>query len=58
MRYTTSELAERLEALRFGETLLLRQERGFSKVGFFEVDTGEEADWTISLSGEKTTQGQ
>ena len=27
------------------------------KVGFFEVDTGEEADWTISLSGEKTTQG-
>ena len=33
-------------------------ERGFSKVGFFEVDTGEELDWTISLSGEKTTQGQ
>lgn len=34
------------------------QERGFNKVGFFEVDTGEETDWTISLSGEKTTQGQ
>ena len=32
--------------------------RGYTKVGFFEVDTGEEADWTISLSGEKTTQGQ
>jgi uncharacterized membrane protein len=31
--------------------------RGYSKVGFFEVDTGEESDWTISLSGEKTTQG-
>jgi uncharacterized membrane protein len=33
-------------------------ERGFQKIGFFEVDTGEEADWTISLSGEKTTSGQ
>ena len=32
--------------------------RGFQKTGFFEVDTGESADWTVSLSGEKTTQGQ
>ncbi len=30
--------------------------RGYTKTGFFEVDTGEEADWTVSLSGEKTTQ--
>ncbi len=34
------------------------KERGFQQVGFFEVDTVEEPDWTISLSGEKTTQGQ
>ena len=34
------------------------EERGYSKVGFFEVDTGEESDWTINLSGEKTTQGK
>jgi uncharacterized membrane protein len=33
-------------------------ERGYQKAGFFEVDTAEEADWTVSLSGEKTTQGQ
>jgi uncharacterized membrane protein len=32
------------------------QKRGFEKTGFFEVDTGEETDWTISLSGEKTGQ--
>jgi len=32
--------------------------RGYQKVGFFEVDTNEETDWTVSLSGEKTTQGQ
>ena len=32
--------------------------RGFQKIGFFEVDTGEETDWTVSLSGEKTTPGQ
>jgi uncharacterized membrane protein len=31
------------------------QERGYNKVGFIEVDTGEEDDWTITLSGEKTT---
>ena len=31
--------------------------RGYQKIGFFEVDTGEEADWTVSLSGEKTTKG-
>jgi uncharacterized membrane protein len=34
------------------------EERGFQKTGFFEVDTAEETDWTVSLSGEKTTQGQ
>jgi uncharacterized membrane protein len=33
-------------------------ERGYQKSGFFEVDTAEETDWTISLSGEKTSQGQ
>jgi uncharacterized membrane protein len=32
--------------------------RGYTKTGFFEVDTGEQTDWTVSLSGEKTTQGQ
>ena len=31
-------------------------ERGYQKTGFFEVDTNEETDWTISLSGEKTTR--
>ena len=30
--------------------------RGYQKTGFFEVDTGEELDWTVSLSGEKTSQ--
>ena len=25
--------------------------RSFTKTGFFEVDTGEQADWTVSLSG-------
>ena len=30
-------------------------ERGYKKTGFFEVDTGEEVDWSISLSGPKTT---
>ena len=30
--------------------------RGYRTTGFFEVDTGEENDWTISLSGAKTTQ--
>jgi uncharacterized membrane protein len=34
------------------------QARGYQKMGFFEVDTGEETDWTVSLSGEKTTPGQ
>ena len=32
--------------------------RGYTKTGFFEVDTNEETDWTVSLSGEKTTQGK
>jgi uncharacterized membrane protein len=32
------------------------EERGYKKVGFTEVDTGEETDWTITLSGEKTVQ--
>jgi uncharacterized membrane protein len=30
--------------------------RGYQKTGFFEVDTKEELDWTVSLSGEKTSQ--
>lgn len=34
------------------------QGRGYQKMGFFEVDTAEETDWTVSLSGEKTTPGQ
>lgn len=29
--------------------------RDYQKIGFFEVDTNEETDWTVSLSGEKTT---
>lgn len=33
-------------------------ERGYQKAGFFEVDTAEETDWTVSLSGAKTTEGQ
>jgi uncharacterized membrane protein len=32
--------------------------RGYRKTGFFEVDTKEATDWTVELSGEKTTQGQ
>lgn len=31
------------------------KERDYQKTGFFEVDTNEETDWTVSLSGEKTT---
>ncbi len=31
-------------------------DQGNKKVGFFEVDTNEERDWTVSLSGNKTTQ--
>jgi uncharacterized membrane protein len=34
------------------------QGRGYQQTGFFEVDTGDEADWTVSLSGEKTTPAQ
>lgn len=30
-------------------------DQGSKKVGFFEVDTNEETDWTVSLSGDKTT---
>ena len=30
--------------------------RGYQKTGFFEVDTGEEVDWTVQLSSEKTSQ--
>lgn len=33
-------------------------ERGYQKTGFFEVDTNEETDWTVSLSGPKTTEPQ
>lgn len=31
--------------------------RGYEKRGFFEVDTKENTDHTVSLSGDKTTQG-
>jgi uncharacterized membrane protein len=34
------------------------EQRGYKKMGFFEVDTGDETDWTVSLSGEKTTPSQ
>jgi len=30
------------------------QERGYLQQGFFEVDTGDKSDWTVSLSGDKT----
>lgn len=33
-------------------------ERGYNRQGFFEVDTGEEADWTVSLSGASAPPGQ
>ncbi len=33
------------------------EERGYQRTGFFEVDTGEEPDWTVTLSGTKTTKG-
>ena len=32
--------------------------RGYQKTGFFEVDTKEETNWTVSLQGDKATQGQ
>ncbi len=32
------------------------KQRGYQKTGFFEVDTGEETDWSISLSGSKTSE--
>lgn len=31
------------------------EERGYQRSGFFEVDTNEESDWTVSLSGQKTS---
>ncbi len=34
------------------------EQRGYQKQEFFEVDTGEKTDHTISLTGAKTTQGQ
>lgn len=33
-------------------------ERGYQKTGFFEVDTSEETEWTVSLSGPKTSEQQ
>lgn len=30
------------------------EERGYKQTGFFEVDTGEDTDWTIKLEGAKT----
>ncbi len=34
------------------------EERGYQKTGFFEVDTGENPTWTVSLSGVKTSDQQ
>jgi len=31
-------------------------ERGFQKTGYFEVDTGEEKNWTVSLSGSQNNE--
>ena len=33
------------------------EERGYKKTGFFEVDTKEDKDWTVSLSGSPATAG-
>ena len=30
-------------------------DRGYLQQGFFEVDTGEKGDWTVSLAGDKAT---
>ena len=32
------------------------EKRAYKKTGFFEVDTGEQTDWSITLSGAKTSQ--
>jgi uncharacterized membrane protein len=29
------------------------EDRGYLQRGFFEVDTGDKADWTVSLTGDK-----
>jgi uncharacterized membrane protein len=34
------------------------EERGYQKTGFFEVDTGENPKWTVSLSGAQTAEQQ
>jgi len=34
------------------------EERGYQKTGYFEVDTGEEKDWTISLSGPQASEAK
>jgi uncharacterized membrane protein len=34
------------------------QERGYQQTGFFEVDTQEETDWTVSLGGVETSDQQ
>ncbi len=34
------------------------QERGYLQQGFFEVDSGDRADWVVSLSNEKSTPVQ
>jgi len=33
-------------------------DRGFQKTGYFEVDTGEEKDWTVSLSGPQNNEAK
>jgi uncharacterized membrane protein len=34
------------------------EERGYQKTGFFEVDTGENPQWTVSLSGADSAEQQ
>lgn len=34
------------------------EERGYQKTGFFEVDTGENPTWTVSLSGADSAEQQ
>lgn len=33
-------------------------ERGFQKTGYFEVDTGEEKNWTVSLAGAQSNEAK
>jgi uncharacterized membrane protein len=46
-------IREKIFTIRGHETCT---DRGYQKAEFFEVDTGEEEDWTVSLSGNKTSE--